>query len=60
MPSCGGTMGEDMETDFLTIILDAKGAPVQPIGAMERVSLQNAARGFELCANNREWLAPSP
>ena len=42
-----------MEKDFLTMILDAKGAPVQPVGAMEGLSLQNAARGFELCANGQ-------
>ena len=38
--------GEAIEKDFLTLILDTKGVPVQLIGAMEGLSLQNAACGL--------------
>ena len=48
MLSCSGTLGKDMEKDFLTMILGAKGAPLQPVGTMEGLSLQNVAHGFEL------------
>ena len=40
--------GEDMEKDFLTMILNAKGVPVRMIGAMEGLSLQSAACGLAL------------
>ena len=43
--------GEGMEKGFLTELLDAEGAPVLMIGAMERLSLQNAACCVALHAN---------
>jgi len=45
--------GEVMEKDFLTTILDSKGAPVLMIGAMEGLSLQNAACGLALRTNGQ-------
>jgi len=35
--------GEGVEKDFVAMMLDAEGAPVLMIGAMEGLSLQNAA-----------------
>ena len=43
--------GEGLEKSSLTMILDTEGAPVLMIGAMEELSLQDAACCIALCTN---------